>query len=458
MASEKELSFADKVAKCVFNHYEKRISRRGKPRIEREWTLLAAVVMTIRSGEETNMRVVALGTGTKCIGQSKMSKDGDVLNDSHAEIVARRAFLRFLYHEISLVYNGKESEIFMLPDSGEHNLCLIKNNIEFQFFMSHTPCGDSSIFPMMPCDSLSRIGEMSLNVSTQINNLDKEQMNKTSEEPVRKKVKIDMTDQPFASTEDIFRTGAKCVPHGEQDACDPGINYHCVNALRIKPGRGDRTLSMSCSDKIARWNFLGCQGALLSHFLFQPIYFKSFIIAKCPFNAAAAHRALIGRFDNQIESLNLSEGYFINKPNILQSSLTFIDNKTNSKIDNLKEEKVIPCNTTIIWYLNGTSSTEEIAVNGRKQGVTLKSINKCSSQLSISCKALYSEFKRVKEIANKANKLPLILKSFEEELHNCHSYYLHKRAATKYQDIWSQLLKGPLKTWVKKPEELLYFY
>ena len=78
---------------------------------------------------------------------------------------------------------------------------------------------------------------------------------------------------------DVHRTGAKCVPgQQKQDALVPGLNYHATNVLRTKPGRGERTLSMSCSDKIMKWNAVGAQGALLAHFLSSPIYFLSITV------------------------------------------------------------------------------------------------------------------------------------------------------------------------------------
>lgn len=79
---------------------------------------------------------------------------------------------------------------------------------------------------------------------------------------------------------DVHRTGAKCVPGGHQDLHLSGEGYHRLGVLRTKPGRGERTLSMSCSDKMARWNVLGCQGSLLSHFLEKPLYFETVIIGK----------------------------------------------------------------------------------------------------------------------------------------------------------------------------------
>jgi len=83
------------------------------------------------------------------------------------------------------------------------------------------------------------------------------------------------------SPQDIHRTGAKCLKSSkQQDSKEKGINYHITGVCRTKPGRGNPTKSMSCSDKIAKWVILGIQGSLLSVLIDKPIYLKAIVVAK----------------------------------------------------------------------------------------------------------------------------------------------------------------------------------
>lgn len=65
-----------------FDHYKK-LGKKGKPQCGKEWTYLAAFVQSDDNGK---LKVVAMATGTKCIGINKMSPQGDIINDSHAEV------------------------------------------------------------------------------------------------------------------------------------------------------------------------------------------------------------------------------------------------------------------------------------------------------------------------------------------------------------------------------------
>nr|XP_020462845.1 double-stranded RNA-specific adenosine deaminase [Monopterus albus] len=192
--------------------------------------ILATIVM--RRGEGLGT-VVSLGTGNRCVKGEELSLKGDTVNDCHAEIISRRGFIRFLYTELLKHHDGTADSIF---EPAEQNKLRIKPDITFHLYISTAPCGDGALFDKSCSEEGNEVeGHQPL-------------FENAKQGKLRTKVENGEGTIPVESS--------AIVPTWD------GIQH------------GERLRTMSCSDKILRWNVLGLQGALLTHFL-HPIYLKS---------------------------------------------------------------------------------------------------------------------------------------------------------------------------------------
>ena len=133
----------------------RKLPRKGKP-AETEWTVLAGIAME-RAGRFT---AVALATGTKCLSANRMLETGQAINDSHAEVLTRRAFRRFLLEQVRYLAEGSES-IFLAAEGG--GPLSLHEGVSFHLYVSEVPCGEASPSPPDPsspmtprCSSLGR--------------------------------------------------------------------------------------------------------------------------------------------------------------------------------------------------------------------------------------------------------------------------------------------------------------
>ena len=111
------------------------LPRKGKPG-DNEWTVLAGIVLQLPSQP---LQTVSLATGTKCLSADRMLLSGEAINDSHAEVLARRGFIRFALSQLkqpssTLWQPGPHGAPYQLDPAAQLHL-----------YISEVPCGEASM-------------------------------------------------------------------------------------------------------------------------------------------------------------------------------------------------------------------------------------------------------------------------------------------------------------------------
>uniref|UniRef100_A0A9J8AAB7 Adenosine deaminase RNA specific n=1 Tax=Cyprinus carpio carpio TaxID=630221 RepID=A0A9J8AAB7_CYPCA len=237
--------------------------------------ILATIVM--RKGSDTLGTVVSLGTGNRCVKGEELSLRGDTVNDCHAEIISRRGFIRFLYGELMKHWESPGDEtIFEVADDGKLK---IKSDVTFHLYISTAPCGDGALFDKSCSEAAELNGSQHMPLFENV-----------KQGKLRTKVENGEGTIPVESSD--------IVPTWD------GIQH------------GERLRTMSCSDKILRWNVLGLQGALLSHFI-HPVYLRSITLGYL-YSHGHLTRAVCCRLarDGDVFKKSLPANFTLNHPEV----------------------------------------------------------------------------------------------------------------------------------------------
>ncbi|XP_055587067.1 uncharacterized protein LOC129739612 isoform X3 [Uranotaenia lowii] len=402
-------TFADTIGKLVIERFNEVM--KGNDVYSRR-KVLAGIVMTHGYDAKT-AKVISLATGTKCVSGEHMSVTGSVINDSHAEIIARRGLVDFIYTQLDLhckkqsenikpaataasQCNGKSSAADQTPDNAlptepsifvkpeGASLYRLRDGINFHLYINTAPCGDARVFSPHENDNME---------------VDKHP-NRKARGQLRTKVESGEGTIPVKSSEGI-------------QTWDGVL-------------QGQRLLTMSCSDKISRWNVLGLQGSLLASVI-EPIYLHSIVLGSL-LHPAHMYRAICGRVESCIQGL--PPPYRLNKPRL--ALMTSAESRNQTK----------PPNFSINWVIG---CTEVEIVNS----FTGKLINNNTNTNKMSRLSKQSFYRRYAAVIAALPGAP-----FREVKA---SYFETKMCVPEYQqakkELFAAFRKEDLGDWLKKPIE-----
>ena len=102
-----------------------------------QYTVLASFFLTC-SGT-IDIKVISLGTGTKCLPANRLSPKGEIVNDSHAEVLARRSAILWFLEEIQRICSVDDYHSPWLDVRSDARYTL-REGVNLNLYISTVPC------------------------------------------------------------------------------------------------------------------------------------------------------------------------------------------------------------------------------------------------------------------------------------------------------------------------------
>ncbi|PWN32612.1 uncharacterized protein FA14DRAFT_157318 [Meira miltonrushii] len=317
------MDHADQIARLCLQQYNSFGKGGAKPRIRQdgryEWTVLAGIVLSVQS----EWHCIALATGVKALPFSHLSKHGDLLHDSHAEVLARRAarhwLLQRLLDENDDLISSHLKGIPRIFVRNDNRFGLIED-AHLHLYCSTLPCGD-------------------------------------------------LSSSLIADEKHDNEAPSPTVLRGRT------MSSSTQTHIRTKPGRPDAepSISMSCSDKIAHWTLMGIQGALL-YGIIGKVSLQSYVIGNQAFPDQAdalekCQKMLRRKCGNgPIPQIAFATLPFLHSRESVQEDL--LNHKPDACVSGPSDERdLVPSANSLVWCLG---AKPQGIVEGHRQGAALR--------------------------------------------------------------------------------------
>ena len=390
-------AFADRVARLSIDHYRQIVP------LEQQLpqTCLSAIVS--HNSEDGSLHVLSMGVGTKFLSESTLKEEhtsmpyGRRIRDCHAEVLARRAFCRYVALEmLDLLSCGEgasnDGRILERSTSCQGRKFGLRPSISLHLYSSSAPCGNAVLkkfskmkkekyrenlglneWPTDPHEPIHghsiKMGQFLLLVKKDTNN----SINVSGPETSRTSTTEAATASPTNNINDaIKRTKTlKVWPANQSDDwAPPG-----TTTVFMKKGS-----IHTCSDKICRWNYLGLQGSLLATLVENPMYISTLTVGR-KFTECICRRAVCCRLvddnacneitnindDDNGDDANSTSRYRINHPAILGTGV-YMDEFGAVETDPDSVGQDVRFHSSLSWaWWKTTGNTVESFTKNKKQ-------------------------------------------------------------------------------------------